>query len=77
MFNQFDVVKWKYPQNPIEKDDVMIVEGQGVGAFVTVTHIVEDGYNGTSNERMEDLKYVGKSGNYERPEDVYERYHNI
>lgn len=73
MFNKLDVVKWNNPQNFAEREDVMIVE-DSMGVYVSVRHVTGDGLEGVSNERMEDLKYVGSCKDYERAEDVYERY---
>ena len=76
MFNFLDVVKWKSPQNGAEKEDVMIVE-DSEGVFVDVRHVTQEGFEGVSRERMEDLKFVGKCTAYERAEDIYERYSKI
>lgn len=73
MFNFLDVVKWKFPQNSAEREDIMVVE-DSTGAFVQVRHIDENGIQGTSNERMEDLKSVGRCTSYERWEEIYNRY---
>ena len=75
MFNYLDVVKWKDPQNYAEKEDLMVVEDTA-GVFVSVRHLTKEGFENVSNERAEDLKYVGKCTAYEKAEDIYERYKN-
>lgn len=75
MFNFLDVVKWKYPQNYAESQDMMVVEDTE-GVFVSVRHLSEDGFGNVSHEKAEDLKYVGRCTAYEKAEDVYGRYKN-
>lgn len=68
-----DVVKWKYPQNGAEREDVMVVEDV-MGVYVQVRHVSETEFLGVSNERMEDLRVVGSCTAYEKAEEVYNRY---
>ena len=68
-----DVVKWKNPQNIAEREDVMVVEDT-MGVFVEVRHLDEDGFLGTSNEKMEDLRVVGRCTSYEPSADILKRY---
>ena len=73
MFKFLDVVKWKYPQNGAEREDIMVVEDV-MGAYVQVRHLNETEFLSVSNEKMEDLKAVGTCTPYEKAEDVYRRY---
>ena len=68
-----DVVKWKNPQNHAESEDVMVVEDV-MGVFVEVRHLDETGFLGTSNEKMEDLRVVGRCTAYEPSEGILKRY---
>lgn len=72
MFNFLDVVKWKNPQNWAEKQDVMVVE-DSAGVYVSVRHVDENGFQSVSQEKMEDLKFVGKTTTYERYEELFQR----
>lgn len=71
--NFLDVVKWKYPQNGAEREDVMVVEDT-MGAFAQVRHVSETEFLGVSNERIDDLRVVGRCTAYEKAEEVYNRY---
>ena len=75
MFKFLDVVKWKNPQNGVEREDIMVVEDV-TGVYVQVRHVGENEFLGVSNEKMEDLKYVGRTTAYEKACDVYNRYVN-
>jgi len=75
MFNKGDVVKWKNPQNWAERQDVMIVDDT-VGVYVEVRHVDADGFQGVSQEKMEDLKFVSKAMDIERDSEIFERYKN-
>ena len=75
MFNFLDVVKWNNPQNGVERADVMVVEDV-MGTFVQVRHVAEDEFLETSNEKMEDLRFVGRCTAYEKASEVYNRYVN-
>lgn len=75
MFNFLDVVKWKYPQNYAESQDMMVVEDVE-GVFVSVRHLDEEGFQSVSHEKAEELKYVGRCTAYEKAEDIYNRYRN-
>ena len=68
-----DVVKWKYPQNGVEREDVMVVEDI-MGVYVQVRHVSETEFLNVSNERMEDLRVVGSCTAYEQASEVYNRY---
>ena len=76
MFNFLDVLKWKSPQNWGEREDVMVVEDTE-GIYVTVRHVLEDGFGEVSHESAEDLKYVGRCTAYEKAEDIFERFKSL
>lgn len=72
MFKFLDVVKWKNPQDVLEREDVMVVEDTE-GVYVEVRHVTEDGFGEVTHERMEDLKSVGRTTAYEQAEALYNR----
>jgi hypothetical protein len=76
MFDFLDVVKWKNPQNAVEKEDVMVVEDTE-GIYSEVRHVCEEGFSDISYEPSGDLKKVGKCTAYDKASEIVEKYKNL
>ena len=73
MFTFLDVVKWVECMNPVEMNDVMVVEDVSED-FVTVRHLQN---NQTSKERDFNLRFVGRCTPYENITDIIDRYKDV
>ena len=77
MYRYLDVLKWKNPGNPIEQQELLVVEDSS-GIFVEVRHLIDGDYmEGTTKESFEDLDYVGHVTAYERPDEIWNKFRKM